>query len=150
MLSTLASKKLSFSSVPYDVKAYGEITYLTVAKFLYSVHETHWKELPNINRFKGKMTLKDDYMEEVKAIFAVGENEQDMPTKEFEIQEITHDNYKHLCNDRTIGLCVIVFVDGNDERIKDASIQVLRDVHFKLKSEGRWLMGLFVGSPSYR
>lgn len=142
MISSLAAKKFSFSSVPYNVKEYGEISYLSVAKFLYSVHETHWKDLPNIKKFKGKMTLKDDYVKEVKDIFDLNENEQEMTTNQFEIQEITPANSKQLCNDSTIGLCLIVFVDGNDKNMKEGSVQLLESVHHEIQSEGRWKMGL--------
>lgn len=138
MLSTLISKKLTFSSIPYDIKAYGEISYLTVTRFLYSVHETHWKDLPNINKFKGQMTLKDDYMKEIEAILSPEQNEKETKSNNFEIQEITHKNHKQFCGDKTIGLCFVVFLDGHDENTKKESFQLMTDVQNALQNEGMY------------
>jgi hypothetical protein len=139
MLSTvLPNNQLTFSSVPYDTKYYGDVSYLTVSKFLYSVYEKHWKDLPNINKYKGKMNIKDDFVKDTKAILDLGMKGKEENSKKTKVvvEEITHKNYKKLCMENALGLCLIAFIDGKDEQMMKQSIGLMNDVQMMEGLEG--------------
>ncbi|XP_031558377.1 putative protein disulfide-isomerase DDB_G0275025 [Actinia tenebrosa] len=147
--SFLPNNQLTFSSIPYDKTSYGAVSYLTVAKFLYSVHEKHWKELPNIKRFKGKMNFKEEFVKESKAILNLGIKKEDKSSKEIVVKEITHKNYKVLCKENDLGLCLIAFVDGKDEKIMEKSINLLKDLQRTEDMEGKPLQYLWVNATCH-
>ncbi|XP_032243075.2 putative protein disulfide-isomerase DDB_G0275025 [Nematostella vectensis] len=69
LLSTLTSnKQLTFSAIPYEY-SYGPVSYMTIAKFLYSVHEKHWKDLPMMEKYRGEINLKEVYTADGNEIF---------------------------------------------------------------------------------
>lgn len=136
--SILPNKQLTFSSIHYDARSYGEMNYLNVAKFLYSAHTQHWKDLPNIKKFKGNMSLKDEYIKDTKAILSLEGLDLETPKpQKIEIQEITPANYKYQCGDKTVGLCFIIFLDGKNETMKKESFQLMSDVETMMENEGR-------------
>ena len=132
MATVLPDERMTFGGIHYERDAYGPINYLTFTKFLYSVHEKHWSELPNISHYKGKFGLRELYIEDTRAIIETRnlwdqdddeENElNELPT----IREITWQNQKSLCADSALGLCLITFVDGREKRAYEAIMKVLR------------------------
>ena len=121
-------KILQFSSVFYDTKLYGGISYLNLTRFFYSVHEKHWAEHPDAKKsVKGKLGLRELYIDELKEIvsrdgFTFSEEGRDDETDKGSREvEITFENHKRVCTDSALGLCLIYFVDANNrEAVKEA------------------------------
>ena len=123
MLATvLPDEQMTFGGIHYERNAYGPINYLTFTKFLYSVHEKHWKDLPNLKLFKGKFGLRQFYIEDTTAILETrnsldqGEEVEKESDHLKQIKEITFENQKLLCTEAILGLCLITFADGRERR----------------------------------
>ena len=145
MLGSMDAKnRLTFNSVRYESKAYGPLSYFTLAKFIFSVHEKHWKEQPNVKKYKGEMKLRKVYLEDTKGILEEKRSFREEPATSAseekavpQVVQITYENHKKLCKDSTLGLCVISYLDGRDKRSFRQSLRVLRDVQKMAAMDGR-------------
>ena len=62
------NKILKFSSVFYESKLYGEISYVNLTRFFYAVHEKHWAEHPDAKKYKGKLGLREFFADDVRKV----------------------------------------------------------------------------------
>ena len=118
MIATESADKelIRFSSVFYDTNEYGEISYLNLTRFIFSVHEKHYLDHPTARKFKGKVGLREFFVEDVKEILArESENTYQEDGDNAPEKEITFENHKRMCTDNSLGLCLIYFVDGKEE-----------------------------------
>ena len=107
--------RITFSSVFYDTKLYGGISYLNLTKFFYSVHNKYWGDHPDAKKYKGKVGLKEFYVEDLKEILAKDEQRDDTLEEKREV-EVTYENHKRVCTDSALGLCLIYFLDTKEKK----------------------------------
>ena len=137
---------IKFSSVFYDVKLYGGISYLNLTTFFYSVHEKHWAEHPDAKKYKGELGLKEFFVEDVREILARdadvfsekdGNDALEIETgKGSEAIEITSANHKRICTDSALGLCLIYFLDAKSERYLKNALKLYKDLTQMPKMKG--------------
>ena len=137
MLATESSDKkvLKFSSVFYDTKLYGGISYLNLTKFFYSVHEKHWAEQPQARKYKGNVGLREFYVEDFKEILSKdGDTSAERESDDVQNKasrrevEITFQNHKRMCSDTSLGLCLIYFLDAKDEKAVKKALRLYKDL----------------------
>ena len=139
MIATQSEDKqiVRFSSVLYDTKEYGEISYLNLTRFFFSVHEKHWLDHPDAKKYKGKVGLREFFVEDVKNTLG-GQFESDSKEDVDKVaKEITFENHKRMCTDSTRGLCLIYFVDGKDKRGVSKALKFLKDLRKMSNVKGR-------------
>ena len=130
MIATQSEDKqiIRFSSVIYDTKEYGGISYLNLTRFFFSVHEKHWLDHPDAKKYKGKLGLREFFIEDVKNTLG-GEFESDRPEDESKVaKEITFENQNRMCADSNRGLCLIYFVDGKDKKGVRKALKFFKDL----------------------
>lgn len=130
MIATQSEDKqiIRFSSVIYDTKEYGEISYLNLTRFFFSVHEKHWLDHPDAKKYKGKVGLREFFIEDVKNTLG-GEFESDRREDESKAaKEITFENQNRMCADSNRGLCLIYFVDGKDKKGVRKALKFFKDL----------------------
>ena len=131
MIATESPDKeiIRFSSVYYDTKEYGKISYLNLTRFFYSVHEKHYLDHPEAKKFEGKVGLRDFFVEDVKEVLATDfeSSYQEDEVKTLE-KEIAFENHKRMCTDSALGLCLIYFVDGKDKRGDKKALKLFKDL----------------------
>ena len=119
MIATESPDKelIRFSSVYYDPKEYGKISYLNLTRFIFSVHEKHYLDHPDARKFKGEVNLREFFVEDIKEVLSREpvDSYQEEENKALE-KEITFENHKRMCTDSALGLCLIYFVDGKDKK----------------------------------
>lgn len=76
------------------------------------------------------MNFKEEFVKDSKAILDLGIEEEGKRQEKVEVfvKEITHKNYKELCKENDLGLCLIAFVDGKDKTTMKKSINLLKDL----------------------
>lgn len=76
------------------------------------------------------MNFKEEFVKDSKAILDLGIEEEGKRQEKVEVfvKEITHKNYKELCKENDLGLCLIAFVDGKDKTTMKKSINFLKDL----------------------
>ena len=139
------SRMLTFNSVRYDTDAYGKLSYFTLAKFLFSVHEKHWKEQPNAKKYRGEVHLRKLYLDDIRGIQETPQTFQEKPApkpdpddeKAATAVEITYENHKQFCSDSSLGLCVISYLDGRDKTSVRRSLRILKDVQNMAEMDGK-------------
>ena len=130
MIATQSEDKniVRFSSVIYDPKEYGGISYLNLTRFFFSVHERHWLDHPDAKKYKGKVGLREFFIEDVKNTLG-GEFESDRREDESKVaKEITFENQNRMCADSNRGLCLIYFVNGKDKRGVRKALKFFKDL----------------------
>ena len=139
MVATESADKelIRFSSVFYDKNEYGEISYLNLTRFIFSVHEKHYLDHPTARKFKGKVGLREFFVEDVKEILArESENTYQEGGDSALEKEITFENHKRMCTDSSLGLCWIYFVDGKEEtRVK--ALKLFKDLQEMPEMKGK-------------
>lgn len=135
---------IQFSSVFYDTKLYGGISYLNLTRFFYSVHEKHWAEHPDAKKYKEKLRLRELFVDELKEIVPkdgetlteVGrDDEAEKGSREV---EITFKNHKRLCTDSALGLCLIYFVDAKSKTAVEKDLRLYKDLQKMASIKGIW------------
>lgn len=107
---------IRFSSVYYDTKEYGKISYLNLTRFFFSVHEKHYLDHPDAKKFKGRVGLREFFVEDVQEVLArEPEGSYNGDEDKASEKEITFENHKKMCTESALGLCLIYFVDGKDK-----------------------------------
>ena len=125
---------IQFSSVFYDTKLYGGISYLNLTRFFYSVHEKHWAEHPDAKKYKEKLGLRELFVEELKEIVpkdgeTLSEFGNDDETEKGSREvEITFENHKRMCTDSSLGLCLIYFVDAKNKKAVKKDLRLYKDL----------------------
>ena len=147
MVATESADKelIRFSSVFYDTKEYGEISYLNLTRFFFSVHEKHYLDHPTARKFKGKVGLREFFVEDVKEILArEPENAypEDGDNNALE-REITFENHKRMCTDSSLGLCLIYFVDGKEKASVKNALKLFKDLQKMPDMKGKAVMNTF-------
>ena len=147
VIATLSPDKelLTFSSVFYDTKPYGGISYLNLTTFFYSVHEKHWADHPDAKKYKEKVGLKEFYIEDIKEILPRDDISEDggddLLDKETEKRsrevEITFENHKRLCTDTSLGLCLIYFADAKNKKEVKKAKRLFKDLQKMPSLEGK-------------
>lgn len=150
---------IKFSSVFYDVKLYGGISYLNLTTFFYSVHEKHWAEHPDAKKYKGELGLKEFFVEDVREILARdadvfsekdGNDALEIETgKGSEAIEITSANHKRICTDSALGLCLIYFLDAKSERYLKNALKLYKDLTQMPKMKDKPLHYLWVNGTCH-
>lgn len=146
MVATESADKelIRFSSVFYDTKEYGEISYLNLTRFFFSVHEKHYLDHPTARKFKGKVGLREFFVDDVKEILArepegtYQEDEDNALEK-----EITFKNHKRMCTDSALGLCLIYFVDGKEKTAVRKALKLFQDLQKMPDMKGKNVMKTF-------
>ena len=140
MVATESADKelIRFSSVFYDKNEYGEISYLNLTRFIFSVHEKHYLDHPTARKFKGKVGLREFFVEDIKEILA---RESETATYQEDgdnalEKEITFENHKRMCTDSSLGLCLIYFVDGKEETTVKA-LKLFKDLQKMPEMKGK-------------
>lgn len=131
MVATESADKelIRFSSVFYDTNEYGEISYLNLTRFFFSVHEKHYLDHPTARKFKGKVGLREFFVEDVKEILArEPENTYHEDGESTLEKEITFENHKRMCTDTSLGLCLIYFVDGKEKTSVKKALKLFKDL----------------------
>lgn len=143
MVATESADKelIRFSSVFYDTKEYGEISYLNLTRFFFSVHEKHYLDHPTARKFKGKVGLREFFVEDVKEILAREPSYQEDEDSALE-KEITSENHKRMCTDTSLGLCLIYFVDGKEMTTVKA-LKLFKDLQKMPEMKGKAVMKTF-------
>lgn len=147
MIATESADKarITFSSVYYDTKEYGKISYLNLTRFFFSVHEKHYLDHPDAKKFKGKVGLREFFVEDVKEVLdreSEGSFQEDEDkAKE---KEITFENHKRMCTDAALGLCLIYFVDGKDKRGVKKALKLYKGLQKMPEMKGKAVMQTFV------
>ena len=140
MVATESADKelIRFSSVFYDKNEYGEISYLNLTRFIFSVHEKHYLDHPTARKFKGKVGLREFFVEDVKEILAreSAENTYQEDGDNSLEKEITFENHKRMCTDSSLGLCLIYFVDGKEETT-DKALKLFKDLQEMPEMKGK-------------
>lgn len=145
MLATESPNKkvLKFSSVFYDTKLYGGISYLNLTKFFYAVHNKHWAEQPDARKYKGNVGLREFYVEDFKEILskdgdtsAERESDNVENTASREV-EITFQNHERMCSDNSLGLCLIYFLDAKDEKAVKKALRLYKDLQKMSSFKGK-------------
>ena len=129
MVATESADKeiIRFSSVFYDTNEYGEISYLNLTRFFFSVHEKHYLDHPTARKFKGKVGLKEFFVKDVKEILArEPENTYQEDDDRALDKEITFENHKRMCTDTSLGLCLIYFADGKEKTSVEKALKLFK------------------------
>lgn len=157
MLATESPNKkvLKFSSVFYDTKLYGGISYLNLTKFFYAVHNKHWAEQPDARKYKGNVGLREFYVEDFKEILskdgdtsAERESDNVENTASREV-EITFQNHKRMCSDNSLGLCLIYFLDAKDEKAVKKALRLYKDLQKMSSIKDKSLHYLWVNASCH-
>ena len=152
MVATESADKelIRFSSVFYDTKEYGEISYLNLTRFFFSVHEKHYLDHPTARKFRGKVGLREFFVEDVKEILArEPENayQEDGDNNALE-REITFENHKRMCTDSSLGLCLLYFVDGKEKASVKNALKLFKDLQKMPDMKGKPVMKTFRSNDS--
>lgn len=139
-------KILQFSSVFYEPKLYGEISYVNLTRFFYSVHEKHWAEHPDAKEYKRKLGLRELFADDVRKVLTKdsqgfpSEDEDDAIEeemgKEGKLIEITYQNHKRMCTESALGLCLIYFLDAESERGVKKALKLYEDLQQTSRIKG--------------
>ena len=139
-------KILQFSSVFYEPKLYGEISYVNLTRFFYSVHEKHWAEHPDAKEYKRKLGLREFFADDVRKVLTKdsqgfpSEDEDDAIEeeigKEGKLIEITYQNHKRMCTESALGLCLIYFLDAESERDVKKALKLYEDLQQTSRIKG--------------
>ena len=127
--------RITFSSVFYDTKLYGGISYLNLTKFFYSVHNKHWGDHPDAKKYKGKVGLKEFYVEDLKEILAKDEQRDDTLDEKREV-EVTYENHKRVCTDSALGLCLIYFLYAKEKKEVKKAMGLFKELQKMPSLEG--------------
>lgn len=145
MIASASADKsiIKFSSVFYDTKEYGKISYLNLTRFFYSVHEKHWLDHPSAKKYKGNIGLREVFVEDVKVILARESNTQEVEDKNL-VKEITFENHKRMCRDSALGLCLIYFVDGKEKKAVKKALKLFKDLQKVSDIKGKAVIKIFL------
>ena len=136
--------RITFSSVFYDTKLYGKISYVNLTRFFYSVHEKHWADHPDAKKYKGQVGLREFFVDDLKEILARNdgfeEERDEILDKETEKGnqevEITFENHKQVCTDFTPGLCLIYFANAKNKKAVKKALRLFKDLREMPSIEG--------------
>ena len=146
MVATESADKelIRFSSVFYDAKEYGEISYLNLTRFFFSVHEKHYLDHPTARKFKGKVGLREFFVEDVQEILArEPENTYQEGRDNALEKEITFENHKRMCTDSSLGLCLIYFVNGKEKTSVEKALKLFKDLQKMPDMKGKTVLKTF-------
>ena len=146
MVATESADKelIRFSSVFYDTTEYGEISYLNLTRFFFSVHEKHYLDHPTARKFKGKVGLREFFVQDVKEILAREPETTYQEDGDSALEkEITFENHKRMCTDTSLGLCLIYFLDGKEETTVKKAFNLFKDLQKMPEIKGKAVMKTF-------
>lgn len=136
---------IKFSSVFYDTKEYGGISYLNLTRFFYSVHAKHWADHPDAKKYKGKLGLREYFVDDVKEILLRdfeseqgkdGTSDKETAKGSREV-EITFENHERVCTDSSLGLCLIYFVEAKNKKAVKKDLRLFNDLQKMSSIEGK-------------
>lgn len=95
------------------------------------------------------MNFKEEFVKDSKAILDLGIEEEGKRQEKVKVfvKEITHKNYKELCKENDLGLCLIAFVDGKDKTTMKKSINLLKDLQKREDIKGESNVFLWLCKP---
>ena len=130
----------------YEPKLYGEISYVNLTRFFYSVHEKHWAEHPDAKEYKGKLGLREFFADDVRKLLTKDSEEfslegeddaiEEEMGKERKLIEITYQNHKRMCTESALGLCLIYFLDAESERDVKKELKLYEDLQQTSRVKG--------------